>query len=94
MTQLDKYGQGQFQFNRQLAMDDLGEDFLFPKLEGHHLYVHALVRERATGHQVIVTDTSAKFVKSPYVINMDRLIKYFKPGLLYDAKVGCLCCCI
>ncbi|XP_064641209.1 complement C3-like [Lineus longissimus] len=58
----------------------------FPE-EGSRLLVKVTVTEGATGKQESAMDSSAVFVKSPFVISYERMPKFHRPGLPFTIKV-------
>ena len=53
----------------------------FLTLSGKRLLIHAFCYEGATGEYMDVINSQAIFVTTPYRLNFDRTIEYFKPGL-------------
>lgn len=65
---------------------ELGENW-FEEYEGTRLYLEVSVLETASGRRENVSDSSVKFVRSPYKFSWERTVLNFKKGLPYEVKV-------
>ncbi|XP_064641564.1 complement C3-like [Lineus longissimus] len=64
---------------------DVFGDKWFPP-ENTRLLLRVNVREGATGKQESSSDSSAVFVKSPFVVSYERMPKFYRPGLPFSIE--------